>query len=261
MIVLLHSSKTMRDTSVAGAKVPPLLPLAKQIDAYLKTLSVQELAQSMHLSPALAQKTHELVQAWNTEPGRQTPAIDAFIGDIYSGLRANDFTPEEREYSQKTLFILSGQYGVLHALDGIFPYRLEMGYKLPAAEFHNLYKFWGEAIARCLPASGTIVNASSAEYMQTVLPFVDSARVVTPQFLTIDPKTGKPTFKVVHAKIARGAFARWMIKTRVQEATRLSGFNDLGYQYDPALSTPDQPTFVCQTFKGKGLSMKTPVKA
>ena len=50
MIVLLHSSKTMRDTSVAGAKVPPLLPLAKQIDAYLKTLSVQELAQSMHLS-------------------------------------------------------------------------------------------------------------------------------------------------------------------------------------------------------------------
>jgi len=264
MIVLLHSSKTMRDRSTephVPLRAPQLVAQATQIDAYLKTLSAQELATSMHLSPALAQKTHELIEAWNTDPARQTPAIDAFIGDIYSGLRANDFTADERSYADKTLYILSGQYGVLRALDGIFPYRLEMGYKLPAPEFKNLYKFWGDAIARCLPETGTIVNASSAEYMQTVLPFVDQARVVTPQFLTVDPKTHQPAFKVVHAKIARGAFARWMIKTRVQTAAELTGFDDLGYRYDPALSTPAQPTFVCQTFEGKGLSMKTPAKS
>ncbi len=264
MIVLLHSSKTMRDLSATNTvlpRAPQLLAEAREIAEYLKTLSNAEIAKNMHVSSTLAQKTHELIEEWNDDPARQTPAIDAFVGDIYSGLRANKLTEAERAYADQTLYILSGQYGVLRALDGIFPYRLEMGYKLPAPKYSNLYTFWGDKIARCLPDAGTIVNASSVEYMRTVLPFVDPARVVTPQFLTVDPKTGEPTFKVVHAKIARGAFARWMIQTQAKDVAALTHFDDLGYKYDAKLSTPEQPTFVCQTFEGKGLSMKTPVKA
>jgi Uncharacterized protein conserved in bacteria len=61
---------------------------------------------------------------------------------------------------------------------------------------------------------------------------------------------------VVHAKIARGAYARWMIVNRIENREDLSGFDDIGYKYEPSLSSPDSPAFVCRTFEGKGLSMR-----
>ena len=42
--------------------------------------------------------------------------------------------------------------------------------------------------------------------------------MVTPKFLTVDAKSGKPTFVTVHAKIARGAFARWLVTGRVKDS-------------------------------------------
>lgn len=80
--------------------------------------------------------------------------------------------------------------------------------------------------------------------------------VVTPKFLTVSPKTGEPTFVVVHAKIARGAFAHWMIMNRVEDVAQLREFNELGYLYDALASTPEQPIFVCQEFGGLGLSVR-----
>ena len=53
-----------------------------------------------------------------------------------------------------------------------------------------------------------------------VLPHIDADRVVTPKFLTVDPQSGQPTFVVVHAKIARGTFARWLITARVRDRGR-----------------------------------------
>jgi cytoplasmic iron level regulating protein YaaA (DUF328/UPF0246 family) len=61
----------------------------------------------------------------------------------------------------------------------------------------------------------------------------------------------------VHAKIARGAFARWLIAERVRGVgDELAGFRDLGYAYNPARSTPREPAFVCEEFAGKGLSVR-----
>jgi cytoplasmic iron level regulating protein YaaA (DUF328/UPF0246 family) len=83
---------------------------------------------------------------------------------------------------------------------------------------------------------------------------VDADRVVTPKFLTVDPASRQPRFIVVHAKIARGAFARWLVTERVTDA--VEAFNDIGYEYDEARSTPREPAFVCQEFGGKGLSVR-----
>jgi cytoplasmic iron level regulating protein YaaA (DUF328/UPF0246 family) len=85
--------------------------------------------------------------------------------------------------------------------------------------------------------------------------------VITPKFLTLDQATRRPKFVVVHAKIARGAFARWLIKERVSQrdsdaGAAISGFADIGYRYDPEASTPGEPTFVCREFGGKGLSVR-----
>ena len=256
MIILLHSSKTMKSLPQPGLRQPCLLDHARTLDASLKTLTPAELAKAMQLSPALAQKTHDLIAAWTDDPAAQTPAVDSFIGDIYSGLHANDLPPADRDYADETLRILSGLYGILRPYDGICPYRLEMGYKLPDPRFSSLYTYWGDAIAQCLPPDGPIVNLAAVEYSQTVTRYVDPARVVAPRFLTVSPKTGTPEFVVVHAKIARGAFARWLITHRITDPSEITGFDEIGYKYEESLSGEEGPTFVAETFEGKGLSIR-----
>ncbi len=235
---------------------PLLLEKAYRLDAYLKTLSPAQLAKIMSISQELAEKTHALIAAWTAEPEDQSLAIDSFVGDIYSGLHPNDLSPADRDYADQTLRILSGLYGIIRPYDGICPYRLEMGYKLPDPTFASLYAYWGELIADCLPKEGPVINLAAVEYAQTVTRFVDPARVVTPKFLTVNPKTGEPAFVVVHAKIARGAFARWLITSRTRDFSALTHFEDLGYRYAKDISTADSPTFVCDTFGGKGLSIR-----
>jgi uncharacterized protein len=256
MIILLHSSKTMRAEPGSGKQPPLLLDKARRLDAYLKTLSPQQIAETMKVSPALAEKTRDLIAAWTVAPEAQTLAVASFTGDIYSGLQWPELSAADGDYAAQTLRILSGLYGILRPNDGICPYRLEMGYRLPDPPYNNLYRFWAEDIAACLPVEGPIVNLSADEYSRTVTPFVDPARMVAPRFLTVSPKTGKPEFVVVHAKIARGAFARWLIKKRVGVVGDLAGFDDIGYRFDANLSQPGEPVFVCQEFGGKGLSIR-----
>ncbi|MCC6643844.1 YaaA family protein [Candidatus Peregrinibacteria bacterium] len=256
MIILLHSSKTM--TIVPAGKETPhspaLLEKTKKLANYLKSLSTNQLAKAMKLSPVLAQKTHTLYQDWTDKP--VSLALDSFIGDIYSGLQAPTFTSQDRQYAHQHLRILSGLYGIIRPLDGIYPYRLEMGYKLPDPPFNNLYEYWDDSIAATLPQSEPIINLSSEEFSDVITKFVDKSRIIAPRFLTINPKTGEPSFVVVHAKIARGAFAHWIIKNRIEKIAELKNFNELGYHYDQQLSTSDIPTFICKEFGGKGLSMK-----
>lgn len=246
----------MRSVGSEGKELrqPQLLKQAIEIDNYLKTLSVNQLKKTMHLSVGLAEKTHHLISGWTAEPSKQSLALDSFVGDIYRGLRAAELSPTDRDYADKHLYILSGLYGCIRPYDGISPYRLEMMYKLPKDEFKNLYNFWDSAIANCLPKQGPIVNVSSVEYAKAVMPYLDASRVIAPEFLTVDPKTGLPTFFAVHAKVARGAFARWMIQNRIETAEALKQFTDLNYRYDQSRSTAAKPTFVCQKFGGLGLT-------
>lgn len=234
---------------------PALLTKATKLADTLRTLTLPELQACMHLSTAKAEQTHSLVQDWTDTPSSQRPAIDAFLGDIYSGLQVHTFSQGDREYANDHLIILSGLYGGLKALDSIHPYRLEMGYKLPRTSANNLYDFWGTSIASLVPDTTTVIDISAVEYTKAVLPHLSNT-VISPKFLTISPKTGEPTFVTVHAKIARGTFAHWLIKHRIQDVAKLHEFNELGYAYDPSVSTPEQPVFVCPQFKGLGLSVR-----
>jgi cytoplasmic iron level regulating protein YaaA (DUF328/UPF0246 family) len=255
----MHSSKTMRPptSGVTPTGVPALLDRAEELVGYLRTLSPKQVAKIMTISAELAAKTHEQYARWSTAPERQTPAAATFVGDIYSGLRVDSFTAADRKYADAHLRILSGLYGLLRPFDGISAYRLEMGYRLPTGRYSNLYRFWGTSIAEHMPADGQIVNLAANEYSKVVLPHLDADRVVTPRFLTVDPASDQPKFVVVHAKIARGAFARWLITSRATGTVDAIGeFQDIGYRYDEALSTPREPTFVCQEFGGKGLSVR-----
>jgi uncharacterized protein len=259
MIILMHSSKTMRAPS-SGTKPtgePVLLDKAEELIAFLRTLSSRQLSKIMTVSADLADKTREQYATWSPEPARQSAAAESFVGDIYSGLQIDSFSAADRRYADKHLRILSGLYGILRPFDGISPYRLEMGYKLPPGKYASLYRFWGDAIAAQLPAKGRIVNLAAGEYSRTVVKHVDADRLVTPKFLTADPKSGEPKFIVVHAKIARGTFARWLVTERVKDTAKaIEGFREIGYRHDRGRSAPGEPAFVCAEFGGKGLSVR-----
>jgi cytoplasmic iron level regulating protein YaaA (DUF328/UPF0246 family) len=235
---------------------PVLLHKAGELARYLKTLSVKDIEKTMKVSEKLAGATKDLISNWNDEPQHQRPVIDSFLGDIYSGLQVANLTEQDRLYANTHLRILSGLYGILKPLDGIYPYRFEMGYRMPDTTYANLYTFWGTSIVDTLAKNETIIDLSAVEYGKTVTNFIETAHIVTPRFLTISPKTGEPIFVVVHAKIARGAFASWMIKHRIEEEATLKDFSELGYQYDETLSTEEVPVFVCKEFKGIGLSVR-----
>lgn len=255
LTILLHTSKTMRgsdELKSGGPQKPVFLSDAQEIAQYVKQLNAEALRKSMALSPSKAQQTHALFQKFEKN-SPTLPALDIFLGDIYSGLQAQSFTDADREYANEHLYILSGLYGVLKALDEVQPYRFEMGYK-----FADLkpYEFWGDKIAKQLPKNQDIINLSVVEYTKAVFPYIKEAKIISPKFLTVSPKTAEPTFVTVHAKIARGAYARWLIQNRVEELSGLKKFSELGYRYDAELSTDEEPVFVAQVFQGIGLSVR-----
>ena len=243
-----HSKDTQTTT-------PAFIKQASAIAEYMKTLKASEIASIMKVSPKLSETTETLIKDWTKSPTKQSPAIDSFLGDIYSGLQADDLDKNDRVFAQEHLIILSGLYGILKPLDGIFPYRLEMAYKLPDEQFRNLYKFWGEQLASTIKGE-PIVNLTSLELSKALLPHVGIVEIVTPKFLTVSHKTKEPAFVAVHAKIARGAFAHWLIKERVEAFDALPEFSDLNYKYNKKLSTKTEPVFVAKEFGGLGLSVR-----
>lgn len=255
--ILLHSSKTMHEASrdAPPQQLPMFIDEATSIIGALTQLSADEIARVMKLSDQKAKETQRLLQAWQSTSKRALPAIDAFRGDIYSGLQAQQFTSADRDYANQTLYIVSGLYGILQALDNVYPYRLEMAYRLPVKHLANLYAFWGDRLASVLPPR-TIINLSSLEYSKAVLPRIDpSTPIIRPRFLT-QTKDETPKFVVVHAKIARGAYASWLIRHRIEDESRLHEFSELNYYYDQDLSSPSEPVFVCHEFGGIGLSVR-----
>jgi cytoplasmic iron level regulating protein YaaA (DUF328/UPF0246 family) len=254
--ILLHSSKTMRIPADARAPlgVPQLLPQAAELAQTWRNAPEAEIVSRMKVSAVKASEVAQLFREWSADESLQVPAVDAFVGDIYSGLQVQSWSAEDRAYAHEHLLILSGLYGGLRACDGVLPYRLEMGYKLP--DGMSMYEFWGKSIASILPPdTTTLINVSAVEYTKALLPHVDTP-VIAPKFLTVSLKTGEPTFVTVHTKIARGAFARWLIQSRIQDPARLIEFSELGYAYDVAMSTSEQPVFICQEFGGIGLSVR-----
>jgi cytoplasmic iron level regulating protein YaaA (DUF328/UPF0246 family) len=247
MEILINSSKTMVSLPDNTAlQKPALQKQAKELDAILKGYSVAELAKLMHLSPALAAETHELIKRWNTRPLRQSAAIDAFRGDIYRGLVAQTLSDDDRCYARGVLRILSGLYGILRPFDAIMPYRLELMYPVSGEGFSNLYQFWGKAIAAKIAKKGTIVNLASQEYFRTIQPYVDPRRVIEPQFMVRMTPEAEITFAAVYAKVARGAFARWLITSRLTVPADFPSFTEHGYCYVPELSTPEKPLYLKQ---------------
>ena len=226
---------------------------ANHLMNHLAEMSTEEIKKSMKLSDKLAGQVKQL-NSGTTARG-SLPAADAFIGDMYSGLGVREWDAKDWAYANKHLRILSGLYGVLRPADPIKPYRLEMGYPTAPQPHKNLYSFWGDMLMTEF-AGHEIVDLSAKEYTKAVLPYLTSEKVVSPKFMTFNKKSSKPKFVTIHAKIARGIFAHWMIANKVSSIADIIAFHEHGYKFSQELSNPEEPVFVCNEFLAKGLSIR-----
>lgn len=174
-------------------------------------------------------------------------AVLAFNGDVYAGMEAQNFSESELDYAQTHLRILSGLYGLLKPLDLMQPYRLEMGTKLENPKGKNLYEFWGNSITEKLNEqiaatdSSYLVNLASNEYFKSVKKKNLNAELITPSFK--DWKNGQYKMISFYAKKARGMMVQYLVKNQVTDLAGLLQFDLAGYEYNEALSKPNEPCF------------------
>ena len=251
MLIVISPAKRL-DWSPQSATMtrPDFLAEANSLARTMRNRTLTEIKDLMDLSDDLARLNRDRYRDFEEDPATDVlrPAALAFAGDTYTGLEAGSLEPEEMDWAQDHLRILSGLYGVLRPLDGIQPYRLEMGTRLNTRRGKNLYDYWGADPAKALKkqakAAGTdvLVNCASQEYFGAVDQGKLGLRIITPTFL--EEKNGKRAIVSFFAKQARGSMARFIITRRVTDPEGLKDFDLGGYAYDAEASTPDQPVFV-----------------
>ena len=245
MITLLVSSKTMLKKSV-DFKLNGINPLfeteAKALNDKLIKLSVKDLQKLMHISENLAKETKLKIEAW--DDAEAWPAWLYFSGDVYKGLVAESLDKEDFLWAQEKVWTLSGLYGIARPLDLIKPYRLEAGFKLSVGKSKNLYDFWGDKLSNQINDK-FVINLSSEEYIKLIRKSFNG-KIITPLFLQ-DRKKGDKSevkFEAVHAKVARGMMARWIIKNRIDDPELLKNFSEDNYVYSDKKSTELEPVFI-----------------
>jgi len=206
---------------------------AKYLVKELKNYKVTDIKKLMGLSDNLAQLNYERYQQWDLNSDQVNAAIHMFQGDVYKGLKAEDFTANEIDFAQENLRILSGLYGLLKPLDLIFPYRLEMSTKIKTQKGKNLYEFWGDKLSKGLvsemKSTEVLVNLASNEYSK-VLKLNDFPNpVITPIFK--DYKNGKLKVISFYAKRARGEMCKYIIKNKITNTKSLKMFSNLDYKF------------------------------
>ncbi|MCB9787954.1 MAG: peroxide stress protein YaaA [Deltaproteobacteria bacterium] len=253
MLVVISPAKKL-DWSPPSPELPHTRATLEEESARLaevtRKLTARKIARLMDLSESLAQLNHERFQALSfpTTPANGKQAALAFAGDTYQGLDAASLTPEDLDWAQTHLGILSGLFGLLRPLDLMQAYRLEMGTRLSNRRGKDLYAFWGKRIAARINAlteghpDRTVVNCASVEYWKAVRPGLLAARTVTPVFK--EAKDGQAKVVGFVAKRSRGLMARWIIQNRLEDPEALKSFREEDYVYQPEESTDSELVFV-----------------
>ncbi len=248
MLVLLSPAKNM-DFSAAFAKVPVTRPSfadsTEKLVNKARTLSRRKLRTLMGLSEKLAEVNYQRFQSIDTDIGAvgTKQAILAFKGDTYIGFDATSLCDRDLGFAQDHVRILSGLYGLLKPFDGIQPYRLEMGTKLPVGKTKSLYDFWGMKLTDAVNELGSnvIFNCASKEYFSAIKADSLKGRLITPVFK--DVKNGEARQLFMFVKQARGMMARYMVANRIEDPEAMKEFDLGGYRYMPEHSTDDRWEF------------------
>ncbi len=253
MLILISPSKTLDFESpltIPSGTDPEMIVQSKKLATLLRKMKPRELAGLMDISPKLAELNALRYSEWlyPYPAGKARPAMAAFKGDVYEGLKAWELSSQQIDFANQHLRILSGLYGLLKPTDLMLAYRLEMGTSLQGKDFKNLYQFWGDKITRSVKKAvkdsggNILINLASEEYAKAVDFKATKARVVTPVFKEF--RNGSYKFISYNGKRARGLMTRFIIDKEITDPEQLKLFNYEGYEYMEPLSKGDQWAFV-----------------
>ena len=252
MLVIISPAKTLDFESEVPLKEHTDFRFpreAAELAGYLREFSPVDLMSLMNISNDLARLTADRFFQWQWpftgQNARQ--ALFAFKGDVYTGLDAYHLDGGALRYSQDSLRILSGLYGLLRPLDAIMPYRLEMGTKLTTPKGNDLYSFWGTKIHQMLEndlaqtGHQVLVNLASNEYARVVDFKKLKVPAITPVFK--DYKNGQYKIISFFAKKARGWMSRFIIENQLTNPDDLKAFDTGGYYFNSELSKNNELVF------------------
>ena len=253
MLILLSPSKTLdykSEVTIPTGKEPEFIKDSKKLASLLRKLSPDELSELMSISPKLAEENALRYSEWHYPypAGKARPALSAFKGDVYDGLKGWELDGEQIEFTDKHLRILSGLYGLLRPTDLMLPYRLEMGTKMEGSSFNNLYEFWGNKITKLVKqaikesGSNVLINLASEEYAKAVDFNATKARLITPTFL--EYRNGAYKFISFNGKRARGLMSRFIIDRKITVPEEIKLFDYQGYGYMETMSDDKKWVFV-----------------
>jgi len=253
MFFVLSPAKNLNEKAPAPVKEftqPDLLAEAEILMRQLRELAPQQIAELMHVSDKIALLNAERNAEWHTPftPDNAKQAVFMFNGDVYEGIAADILKPEQIQYLQQHVRLLSGLYGVLRPLDLMQPYRLEMGTAFANTRGKNLYEFWGDIITDLLndtlaqAGSDILVNLASQEYFKSVNTQKLKARLITPVFK--DEKNGKYKIISFYAKRARGLMVRYAAEHNITDPEMLKNFDYEGYSFNAAASNESEWVFM-----------------
>ncbi len=252
MLIVISPAKTLdfeTPPKVASFTIPDFLDDSAELIDNLREFEPYKLGELMGISPKLAQLNSNRYHAWSLSftNSNAKQSVLAFKGDVYTGLDADNLSPDDLQYAQEHLRILSGLYGVLKPLDLMQPYRLEMGTKLENRRGKDLYAFWHDRINAAInmelgnQESPVLVNLASNEYFKSVKADKLQARIITPVFK--EERNGAFKMITFFAKKARGLMSRYIIRKRLVDPEDIKGFDLEDYRYNEALSGTDRPVF------------------
>ena len=252
MLILLSPSKTIDTTtkkSYSNFTIPQFINEGSNIVSIIKKLNITELSTLMNISTKLSQLNFDRFQYWNSGHNltNSKQALLSFKGEVFTGLDADSFSDDDLQYSQNHWIILSGMYGMLHPLDLIQPYRLEISTKLSVKASKNLYSFWQDKITTEMKQiltthnNPTIINLASNEYFKVIDKTKLNSNIVTPVFKEF--KNGEYKIVTIYAKKARGLMARYILKNMIDNIDDLKFFDEEGYYYNDLLSDTTQLIF------------------
>ncbi len=245
MRIIISPAKKMRvDTdTLAFSGLPVFLDRAEFLMEKIRYLSYDDQKSLWACNDKIAQENAQRFAAMDLKK-QPTPAILAYDGIQYTYMAPAVFEDGQYGYVQDHLRILSAFYGVVKPMDGVVPYRLEMGAKTAVLGMKSLYDFWGDALYReVMDESRVLINLASKEYAKCIEKYLQPGdRFITCIFGT--PDGDKIVQKGVYAKMARGEMVRYMAETRAQAPEQLKGFDRGGYHFDEERSDDDTYVFV-----------------
>lgn len=243
-IIISPAKKMVEDTdSFDISKLPIFKDKAEVLLTWLKSKNYDELKNIWKCNDKIAKLNYDRIQDMNLDENL-TPAVMAYSGIQYQAMGPQVFTQEALQRAAKDLYIISGFYGILGAMDGITPYRLEMQAKVDINDQHTLYQFWGDSIYQELYRDNElVVNLASKEYSKAI------ERYLKPQdkFITCSfkkEKSGKYVQQATAAKQARGDMVRYILENNIKEIDEIKNFSVNGYQYEPQFSTDTELVFI-----------------